>query len=239
MAFTTAVVNASSIAVAVHSAGATTHTIAHYSPPRTFAYSSGRHGFTPNDFVKRKLGNHNAKLFGKCADSIRASFKQAALKRGYQTKKARAASRSLYQCPPEPDYLAGQVDQSIWGSSVLEALNIVTPPPAQPFAVSGWVRRKLSNYNAKIFAKSPQSIRASFKEAAIKRGYKTKKAGAASRALSQGFSEPDSLVGEVDPWIWGSSVLEALNIVTPPPAQPFAVNGWVKRKLSNYNAKLL
>ncbi|KAG8913264.1 hypothetical protein FRC01_004633, partial [Tulasnella sp. 417] len=228
-----------SIAVAVHSAGATTHTIAHYSPPRTFAYSSGRHGFTPNDFVKRKLGNYNAKLFVKCSESIRASFKQAALKRGYQTKKAGGASRSLYQCPAEPDPLVGQADQSIWGSWILEGLATATATPAHPFIVNSLVKRKLSNYNAKLFAKSTQSIRASFKEAAIKRGYKAKKAGVASRLLSQSLSEPDYLVGQVDQSIWGSSVLEALNIVTPSPAQPFAINGWVKRKLSNYNAKLL
>ncbi|KIO31429.1 hypothetical protein M407DRAFT_19571 [Tulasnella calospora MUT 4182] len=81
---------------------------------------------------------------------------------------------------------------------------------AVPVTVKGLVRRKLFNYNTKVLAKCTQSIKATLKRTAGKRSDKTKKAGGASRPLSQCSSEADPLVGQIVRSMGGPSELEAL-----------------------------
>ncbi|KAG8918819.1 hypothetical protein FRC01_001636 [Tulasnella sp. 417] len=76
--------------------------------------------FTVNQSVRRKLASYNSKLFARCTQSIRDSFKRAALKRD---KKTGGASRPPpSQCPLEADPLVMQGVESIWVGSVLAAL---------------------------------------------------------------------------------------------------------------------
>ncbi|KAG8964623.1 hypothetical protein FRC00_001599 [Tulasnella sp. 408] len=73
----------------------------------------------------RKILKHKSKLFAKCAQSVRASFKRAAFKRA--TKKAGSASRPPFQCSSETDLLVGRIVDSISGRTVLAALEANRP----------------------------------------------------------------------------------------------------------------